>query len=176
MRLAFGRRLRSGRAVGVLAGMALLLGGLTLGAQSASASTSCSGFSCHGHDPFVYSCGYYTSDSAGAYSGNTELAVLTNWYGHCNANWSQGYLTSAGLSAHDSIIITIETTDSKGNDEYMCYPGPDTTGALDEYCSCATYGGSATAWTDMVDGTHITQSIIYVYHGSTLVTEATVSQ
>lgn len=40
-----------------------------------------------------------------AYSGNTALAVLTDWYGHCNASWSEGYLTSAGLSANDMIVI-----------------------------------------------------------------------
>jgi hypothetical protein len=176
MKLAPRRGRPSRRAAGLLAGILLLLGGLAAGTQSASASTGCSGFSCHGHDPFVYNCGYYTPDSAGAYSGNTELAVLKNWYGHCNANWSEGYLTSAGLAAHDSIIITIDTTDSRGDYEFMCYPGPDNTGALVENCSGATYGGSSTAWTDMVDGTNITQSFIYVYHGSTLITEATVSQ
>lgn len=162
-------------------GMAAVLG-VVAPASAATAApaiplVSCSGYTCHGHDPFVYNCSKESSTSVPVYYNGTQLATLVNWYGHCNGNWSQGQLTSAGHSAGDSFIIDISTTDSRGNFEYMCYPGPNNTGALDEYCSGSTYGGSAVAWTDMVDGTHITYSDIYVYNRSgTFLAQAVTSQ
>lgn len=143
---------------------ALLLAGSALfGAASSASAASCSGYTCHGHDPFVYNCGYYTSVSKNVPATGTTLAVLTNWYGHCNANWTQGYLTQAGLNAHDTLYITIDTGDSRGNTEFMCYPGPDNTGQLIEDCAGPRYGGPYTAWTDMVDGTNLTYSVLAIY-------------
>lgn len=141
-------------------------------------AVSCYGYSCHGHDPYRYGCSKSSDTTAPANYQGTQVATLWNWYSvQCNANWSEGALTTAGLNAGDSIIIDISTTDSHGYWEYMCYPGPDDTGALLEYCSGAHYGGAATAWTDMVDGTNKTVSDLYVYdRNGNQITYATTSQ
>ena len=75
-----------------------------------------------------------------------------------------GQLTSAGVNDHYWIVVDIYTTDSHGTNEYMCYPGPNNTGNLNEYCSGSTYGGN-TQWiySDMVDGTNVTTARVFVY-------------
>jgi hypothetical protein len=187
------------RSMSMLAATLALLGGLAATSAAAGASPAvgahraaahaiasshpvCYGYTCHGHDPFVYGCGEYTSRSAGAYAGGTELAVLINWYGYCKDNFSLGYLTSAGLNDGDSIVIEISTYDSHGTFEFMCEPnrfGSGNTGYLKELCvgtnsndcvgATAAYGGASAAWTDMVDGTNFTDSKICVFHKGTLV-------
>jgi hypothetical protein len=99
--------------------------------------------------------------------GNTQVATLWNRYSsNCNANWARVQLTSAGLSAGDSFIVSIQTTDSKGAGEFMCFPGPSNTGQMIEDCSEIQYGGSLPAYTDMVDGTNLTTATLYVYDSS----------
>jgi hypothetical protein len=72
-------------------------------------------------------------------------------------------LTSAAVSAGDSLRVSITTVDSKGNSEFMCYPGLSNTGALEEDClPPISYHGSNIIYTDMVDGTNLTYAAAYV--------------
>jgi hypothetical protein len=156
-----------------------MAGGFAVIGTAASASAaSCSGYSCHGHDPNVYGCSVSSTASAPANFNGTQVATVYNRYSqNCNANWGRGQLTQAGLNAHDSIIVDVFTTDSHGTHEYMCYPGPNNTGALTENCSGATYGGSAAIFSDMVDGTNTATADVYVYNSSgTFITSASASQ
>lgn len=172
MRMRLGIKL----ATAVMCALPLCGAVIAVGAPSASAAT-CKGDTCAGHDPNVYGCGRSSSTSANAASGGHTLATLVNWYSSgCNSNWSQGTLTSYAVSQHDTEIITIDTSDSDGY-EFMCYPGPDNTGSDTEDCYGYGYGGSATAWTDMVNGTDVTYSVIYVYNSSgTEIAQASTSQ
>lgn len=105
------------------------------------------------------------------------MAILTNWFGYCEDNFAMGTLTSAGLKARDSFEIVIQATDVNGHNEYMCYPGPSNTGSITEFCDGSAYGGSGNAWTDMVDGTHVTTANIYVGDSSgRFIGSATASQ
>jgi hypothetical protein len=126
----------------------------------------------------VYGCTASSTVTVPVKVGSTQVATLWNRYAsNCNANWGRAQLTSAGLSAHDTFIVDVFTNDSRGTFEYMCYPGPDNTGEIEELCSGATYGGSAQAFTDMVDGTNTTTADVYVYNSSgTQIASASASQ
>jgi Protein of unknown function (DUF2690) len=153
----------------VAAAITLAAGFAVLGsAGSASAATpaaNCSGYSCHGHDPVVYGCTASSTTTANASVSGTVVATVQNRYAsNCNANWVRGQLTSAGVSRHYWIVVDITTTDSHGTGEYMCYPGPNNTGNLNEFCSGSTYGGNTTfIFSDMVDGTNTATARIFVY-------------
>jgi hypothetical protein len=144
--------------------IALAAGFAVLSAGSASAA-SCSGYSCHGHDPVVYGCSASSTTTANAKVNGTVVATVQNRYaGNCNANWVRGQLTQAGVNDHYWIVVDIYTTDSHGTNEYMCYPGPNNTGNLNEYCSGSTYGGNTQfIYSDMVDGTNTATARVFVY-------------
>jgi hypothetical protein len=162
---------------GTLLIAALVPLGLTVSAGSASAA-SCSGYSCHGLDP-----SNRCTDTASAWVPVNSIdpvwnnvAVLYNKYSKpCNSNWAWAQLTP--WAANDfSMVVFITTLDSHGNLESMCYPGPGNTGHLNEYCYNYNYAGKLPAYTDMVDGTHVTQAYCYVYddHSGALVASAEV--
>lgn len=152
--------------------------GLTVSAGSASAA-SCSGYSCHGLDPSGR-----CTDTASAWKNVTindpldpeAVAILYNKYSKpCNSNWAWASLTPEGYNAGLSMVVIITTLDSHGNLESMCYPGPGNTGHLNEYCYNYNYRGTLPAYTDMVDGTHVTQAYAYVYgDGGALIASAEV--
>ena len=152
-------------AVLVMFGIATL--GITaMAAVPAQASAGCSGFSCHGLDPSI--CTASKSTTVLAKINNPldpeTVSVLNNNYSNdCTSNWASATLTQEGYNDGDTMAVIIESTDSQGNLESMCYPGPSNTGALNEYCYYSNYSGTATAFTDMVDGTNVTQAFVYVY-------------
>ena len=145
----------------------MTVGGLAIVAPAlpASASPTCYGYSCHGHDPNVYGCTVSSETFAYYYSGRTLMATLTNKYSiKCDANWVQGQLSADAVSLGWNFAIAITTTDSKGTGEVMCWGGPgsyNNTGQLGEPCVNLgpVYNDSSTnpAWTDMVDGTNYTK-------------------
>ncbi len=151
---------------------ALLLSGGIVGVAAVPASAAtCFGYSCHGRDPVAYNCS--TVSLAGpAYmkSGSTVLATLWNRYSTpCRANWASAYLSPAAISAHYKEYVSVDTTDSQGHFEFVCWPGPNSTGALIEDCSnfsTGGYGGSGEAWSDMVDGTNTTLAAVCVYNSA----------
>jgi hypothetical protein len=159
-----GIRLAVYKVATVAGAMALVAGFVVLGSGSASAST-CFGYSCHGHDPVVYGCSASSTTTAYASVSGTAVAEVQNRYaGNCNSNWVRGALTSAGVSRGYWIVVDVSTVDSHGTSEYMCYPGPNNTGALNEYCSGSTYGGNTTfIYSDMVDGTNTATARVFVY-------------
>jgi hypothetical protein len=148
-----------------LAALVLTLGAAVVMAAPASAA-GCSGVTCIGHDPDVEGCASSSITSAAAYSGSTKLANLWNKFSAaCDANWSSAQLTSAAINSGDRLFVEITTIDRNGNEDFMCYPGPDNTGNTLESCwgypnygyCCAGY-----PYTDMVDGYRVTQSEVDV--------------
>lgn len=153
-----------------LASVAILAAGYAvLGAAGSASAASCSGYSCHGLDPEIYGCSATSTITVPVKYDGVQVATLWNRYSSgCNANWARGQLTTAGRSAHDTFGITVTTTDNQGY-EFMCYPGADNLGLIDEYYFCLglpAYGGSQILYTDMVDGTKKTTAVIYVYNSS----------
>jgi hypothetical protein len=154
-------------AVLAIAGIATL--GITaMAAVPAQASMSCYGFSCHGLDPLAAGCAATKSTTVLAQVNDplnpeTVAVVNNNYSSDCSSNWASATLTQQGYNDGDTMAVIIEATDSQGNLESMCYPGPSGTGALNEYCYQSAYRGTATAFTDMVDGTNVTQAFVYVY-------------
>ena len=157
---------------------------LTVSATPAYAVT-CYGYSCHGHDPVIYGCSATSSD--GPYyavdpADDAPVAWIQNRYSYgCNANWSRGQLTSVGIARGYKIYVDVSTTDSNNQTEWNWYPGPSNTGALQEWRTnwpTGGYGGSLIIFTDMVDGTHITYSTVWVHNstGSILVNWAPAQQ
>jgi hypothetical protein len=160
--------------------IALLAAGGTASMLSATAASaaSCSGFSCHGYDPVAEGCSTTSTTTAYASSGGVTYATLWNRYSAgCKANWSRAELTSAAISAGYTMLVLADTSDSRGNYEDMCWPGPNNNvGALNESCG-NPYGGSSIAYTDMVDGTNTADAYVYIYNSSgNLVTYAVSSQ
>jgi hypothetical protein len=152
------------------ASAAVLAAGFAVLASAGSASAAtCSGYSCHGLDPEIYGCSATSTITVPVRYDGVQVATLWNRYSsRCNANWARGQLTTAGLSAHDTFGITVTTTDNQGY-EFMCYPGADNLGVIDEYYFCyglPAYGGTQILYTDMVDGTKKTTAVIYVYNSS----------
>lgn len=159
-----------------------LFGGLVVFGTVASASAAtCSGWGCHGLDPSAKGCSASSTVQTSANFNGTTLAILQNRYaGNCNANWARAELTTAGLNAHDTFVIDIFTTDSRGDFEYMCYPvvpSENGAGLLQEDCSGGKVSGSGFWFSDMVDGTNSTTADVYVYNSSgTFLTSASASQ
>lgn len=140
------------------AALPLAAGAATVPANPANAA-GCYGYSCHGLDPGVAQCAV----SSKTYSYMSE-AVVHNYYSKaCNANWASAGFTQQGYNDGDSMAVVITTTDSQGHLESMCYPGPSNTGNLNEFCYNYNYRGTSPAYTDMVDGTNVTQAIAYIF-------------
>ncbi len=60
---------------------ALILGcGALIASSSAAFAATCSGWSCHGHDPTVYGCSASSTVSAAAKVNGTQVATLQNRY------------------------------------------------------------------------------------------------
>jgi hypothetical protein len=162
------------RLIRLAATAAILLG--AAGAVPALTATSalaagCSGYSCHGRDPVAEGCSASSTVTAYASAGGVTYATLWNRYsGGCNANWSRAQLTSAAINAGYKMYVLASTSDSHGNFEDMCWPGPDNNiGELVENCTnypYSGYGGSSTAYSDMVDGTNTTFAYVFVYNSS----------
>lgn len=142
--------------------------GVVVSATPASAA-GCYAYSCHGYDLYHFGCTYTstTADSAVTYDGRTAVATVYNRYsGGCRSNWAEAALTPAALAAGDTMLVGIITHDfdSRGNSESMDYPSTSSNrGALQEYPAQPYYGGAASAYTDMVDGTNLTEAWIHVF-------------
>ena len=152
------------------------------GQRAPGLSSSCYGFSCHGHDQVIYGCASTSQVSSSYYSGRNLMATLINHYSAgCDANWTTGQISSYAASLRWTFRVTISTKDSHGIKEYMCWSGPNSpnnTGAITENCPAPPYyGGTVAESTDMVDGTNVTASSMYVYdaHGN-LITDLTAYQ
>lgn len=142
---------------------------MLVGTQVPASAATCHGYTCHGHDPSTYGCSATSTVTANAFdSDNAIVAVIQNRYSSgCAANWARGWLTSTGVARGYKIYVEIDTTDSQGHQEDMCYPGPSNTGLLNEDCSSwpdGGFGGSTTAvFSDMSDGTHVTRAWVFVW-------------
>jgi hypothetical protein len=144
----------------------LSLLGVGVSAAPASAAPGCYGYSCHGYDLYHFGCSYTSTTAANAFSGNTKLATVYNRYSAgCNSNWAEAILTPAAINAGDKMAISVSTDrDSMGTSEEMDAPGPSNTGALMEgWYANVFYSGSASAYSDMVDGTNLTWASVAVY-------------
>ena len=131
----------------------------TVASVSPAQAAGCFGFSCHGHDPNVEGCSVASTTQS-----SSSLAIVQNRFSsNCKSNWARGALTQTGLNNGDGIQVIIETQDSQGHFEFMCFPGPNNTGALIENCSGALYRSTTFAFTDMVDGTNITEAFVDVF-------------
>ncbi|TKA06351.1 hypothetical protein [Actinacidiphila oryziradicis] len=145
----------------------MALGLLGVGVTAAPASAAgCYGYTCHGYDMYHFGCTYTSTTSAAAVDKRTGVIVgyVYNRYSKgCNSNWAEAQLTPAGVAAGDTLIAQIVTTDSKGNSEVMNAPavGNGNQGALTEAAG-QDYSGSASIYTDMVDGTNLTYSYALV--------------
>lgn len=146
-------------------------------AGSASAAT-CSGFTCHGHNPVTYGCPVSSTVTVPVDYNGVQIATLWNRYSYdCNANWGRAQLTAAGLKDRFSFEVSITTTDSHGDQELMCYPGPNNTGQLVEACPRGqTYSGSLAAYTDMVDGTNTTRAQVALIGDGQVIISSPASQ
>jgi hypothetical protein len=125
----------------------------------AGPAVSCYADTCHGHDPVIYNC----SVSSTASSSDANVTVWRRWSGNCDASWARAQLSAAAISNGYTMEVAASTTNRYGQDEFMCYPGPSNTGALNEYCT-GTYGGSLPAYTDMVDSKNLVTAIAYIYN------------
>ncbi len=123
----------------------------------------CYGVSCDNQDPAAMGCNKsrmtFAPFSVIDASGDV-LATGQNVYSvGCNANWTEGTLAGAGRN----IIILASTTDSQSHAISNCFPH-DLGGVPGYNCTLAGYNG-ATGWpafSDMVDGTNLTKSVIQV--------------
>jgi hypothetical protein len=154
------------RKAGPLAAVLVTLAALSAGisaAPPASAATGCHATGCAGHDPTTHGC---TATSWTTTSG--ALATIWNRYSAgCDANWARGQLTAAALNAGDKMYLEIGTKDSAGHYEDICWPGASNDqGGGFEACSGSLYGGSAIAYSDMVDGTDMTYATVTVFNSS----------
>ncbi len=136
-------------------------------AQSASSEQKspfgCNGIGCDDQDPGVMGCNksrmlfapFQVADAAG-----DILATGQNVYSvGCNANWTEGTLTALGRN----IIVQISTTDSQGRASINCFP--HNPGGVPGYnCTLAGYNGETgwPAFSNMVDGTNLTKSVLQV--------------
>jgi hypothetical protein len=154
------------RAYLVIAAVVMIagLGAVGLARAPLASAAPCWGASCRGLDPATTGCNQY--DSSQVTSPPGQLATVVNWYSTgCNANWAQAWLSPAALAAGDLIAVLISTTDSQNPPqlEYECYPGTGSNTGKNEGCIAGVrYGGSAAAYTDMVDGTHTTYAGVLV--------------
>jgi hypothetical protein len=145
-------------AAGGLAGVA---SATPASASTLSPAATCFGYGCHGHDPVIYNCAVASTTTT-----SDGLMTLQNRYSsNCNANWARAELSASALGAYDTLEVAVTTSDSHGQTETMCYPGPSNTGNLIENCT-GSFGGSGFAYTDMVDGTNLTTAEAIVLNSS----------
>lgn len=168
------------RLAALASSLALAAGFVVFGA-SGTALASCSGWGCDGLDPVAQGCSVASTVTSPASYNGTALATLQNRYSSgCNSNWARAELTTAGLNAHDSFVIDIFTTDSRFDNEYMCYPvvsSENGKGYIQETCSGATISSGGFWYSDMVDGTNNTTAHVDVYdRNGNFLTEAYASQ
>ncbi|MFD8479467.1 hypothetical protein [Kitasatospora sp. NPDC059673] len=168
------------RILGVLVATTLATAGLLVTAPTASAA-GCWASSCAGRDHGAVGCWATDVKTAYVIRDGVQLATVWNDYSSsCKANWSAAQLTQAARNAGYRLYVDIQTTDSNGAREFMCYPGPDNTGSLVEACTdwpYSGYSGSGAPWTDMIDGTNVTAARAYVFDSSgNLVMDAPVWQ
>jgi Protein of unknown function (DUF2690) len=139
--------------------MATVIASVGLASSASPANATCNGFSCHGLDPSIQGC-----TATSTRESSDTLAIVQNRFSQgCKANWARGALTQTGLHNGDKIQVIIQTTDSHGNFEQMCFPGPSNTGNLKEPCSGTLYQSTTFAFTDMVDGTNVAAAIVKIY-------------
>lgn len=146
--------------------LTLSLLGVGVSAGPASATSGCYGYGCHGYDMNHFQCTYTSSLPSDAVFNGTRLATVYNRYsGGCRSNWAEAVLSPAALAAGDTMLVTVNTqTDSHGTSEQMWFPGSSSNqGALNEYGVMPYYGGSASAYTDMVDGTNLATASVLVF-------------
>lgn len=144
--------------------IAMLAVGVFPPAAPAQAAT-CYGWSCAGRDPVAFGCP--ASSTTVTYGA---LATIWNRYSYvCKANWARVQLTPQSVAAGNQWLLTITTIDSRGYSERMCWePIDGNQGHLAETCYGVISRGRASydqiVWTDMVDGTNITEASVTVYH------------
>jgi hypothetical protein len=107
------------------------------------------------------------------YYNGVVIGYMTSVYSYnCNSNWDQAELTSYAINQGWGVQTFINTTDSQGSDEVVCYP--------DESVDCITDYKGATGWpavSNMVDGSNTTYSEFIVYNGGTrIVDDKTIQQ
>lgn len=163
---------------GLLATIAVLvtpLAAVTVASATPANAAGCYSTGCHGYDPNVKSCTVSSQKSLNFYSGRTVMATLTNKFSiACDSNWAQAQLTQYAVNLGWNFRVYIDTTDSNGQGEAMCYDGLGSysnTGWLVENCfhnPAFQDNWTNATWTDMVDGTHITYSYLELYdaHGN----------
>lgn len=122
---------------------ALSLGMAGVAASAASAPSAyaapCYGASCYGKDPYTLGC-----TESSTTSNRDSLVTVWNKYSIlCNANWARAQLTSTAVNDHYWLYLVINTT---GENTHV---GP--------------YNGTQVIWTDMVDGTDVTQACAKVF-------------
>jgi hypothetical protein len=157
-----------------------LLSLLAIGASAApaSAASGCYGYSCHGYDLYHFGCTYSSTVSAAAadpVSGVILAYVYNRYSAGCNANWSEAQLTPAGYAAGDTISV-LTTTDSGSQTEDMYAPASDDNRGLLVEQPSGVWKGSASIYTDMVDGTNLASSYVEVYHGNSPAAAAAATQ
>ena len=111
--------MRRKTAIGLLIALSIGLIVAGPGARPALAAT-CRVYSCHGRDPVIYGCAIQ-----GSISGSDDLVTL--WLrdsSNCGSFWARAQLTATAIADHDSMQVAVDTIDTKGQEEYMCYPGP----------------------------------------------------
>ncbi len=109
--------------------------------STAKAQAGCWGASCYNKDPFQMGCQASSTRSTVIKDADGTIAKVWNEYAsNCNANWTEGELLGKGFN----LSITISASGEKA----LCYP---------DNCT-SVYNGTAIAWTNMVDGTHVTSS------------------
>jgi hypothetical protein len=148
--------------------LALLVSPVVLVAipPSPAFAAGCWSYSCVGYAPARYGCSWDTSVTGYAHNASgTTIANVWNWYSNnCHTNWAAASLTAAGLAAGDSLRVWAMTSDTRGNFEYMCGPGPSNIGA-NEPCQ-GFYSGPYLLWTDMVEGTNVAVAKLTVFDRS----------
>lgn len=168
--------------VTIIAALLLSMGiAVVVQAPANASGATCSGYGCVGYDPgnrFPGCTDSTTQGEATGWYGGIQVVTAWNRYSYtCNANWARGQLTAAAVARGYLMQVQIGTWDTNGNWEAMCYPGPSNTGQLQENCYNYLYGGSAPAYTDMVNGTNLTYATISVFDptGQTVLVRAKVN-
>ncbi len=93
------------------------------------------------------------------------MTLWNRYSSGCRSNWARAQLSSAAVGAGYKLQIAIATKDSRGVNEYICYPGPSNTGLT--YVACtSSYTGSSIIYGDMVDGTNLTQAFAEVFNSA----------
>ena len=130
----------------------------------------CLGAGCFTKDPYYFANGACASSlheisTTVTDSRGDNLATVYNDYSYlCYANFAQGKLSSYALSLHFTMVTSIATLSPPS--EQQCYPD-----------SCLNgYGGSAYAWTNMVDGYPKARAMVTVYAGTQIIGQNSIDQ